>query len=136
MQFGLSRGVALTLAELVLAGHLSWILFVILGALWTRNRPTLAAFHLASLFWGIAVELGPWPCPLTLAEQFFETEAGTDPYRGSFLIHYLDAVVYPTAPEWLLTACGLTVIAVNLAIYAARWRRSRKLRAARHPRSC
>ncbi|MGB7134511.1 MAG: DUF2784 family protein, partial [Acidobacteriaceae bacterium] len=48
------------LAALVLAIHLTWILFVIFGALVTRGRPWLTGFHLASLVWGIVVEVGPW----------------------------------------------------------------------------
>jgi hypothetical protein len=68
-----------TLANIVLIAHLSWIAFVATGFLWTRGRRVLSAIHLASLFWGITVEAGPWPCPLTLLEQFLETKAGVDP---------------------------------------------------------
>ena len=109
-------------ATSVLALHLTWILWVIFGALWTRGRPGLAALHISSLIWGIIVETGPWPCPLTLAEEFFERRAGVVPYHGGFLLHYLDRVVYPNLPIELLTACGVLVCGVNLAIYVRRWR--------------
>ena len=56
------------LEAFLLAIHLAWILWVIFGVFWTRGRPWLTAFHLASLGWGILVEIGPWPCPLTLFE--------------------------------------------------------------------
>ncbi len=110
-------------AALVLLAHLVWILLVIFGGLWTRGRPVLTGLHVASLIWGVIVELGPWPCPLTLAEQFLEMRAGIDPYRGGFLVHYLDRMVYPDLPELLLAVLGVAVCAANLAIYAWRCRR-------------
>ncbi|MEO6829938.1 MAG: DUF2784 domain-containing protein [Acidobacteriaceae bacterium] len=111
----------------VLALHLAWILWVILGARWTRGRPLLAAFHIASLLWGIVVEIGPWDCPLTLAEQFFRARAGLLPYSGSFLMHGLGRIVYPDLSVEFLTVCGLLVCGVNLAIYGRRyWRWRRK----------
>jgi hypothetical protein len=109
-----------TLANIALMAHLGWIVFVAIGFLWTRGRRVLTAIHLASLVWGIAVEAGPWPCPLTLLEQFLETKAGVDPYRSGFLLHYLDAIVYPDIPAWLLMALGIAVCAANLAVYARR----------------
>jgi peptidoglycan/LPS O-acetylase OafA/YrhL len=109
-------------AILVLFLHMAWIAFVIFGALWTRNRRWWTAFHVLSLLWGIAVEAGPWPCPLTLAEQYFESQAGWCAYRGSFLLHYLDAIVYPNFPAWLIGAAGICVCLLNLAIYGRRHR--------------
>lgn len=108
------------LVVLILAVHLLWILWVIFGGLFTRGRPGLTAFHLASLVWGIIVETGPWPCPLTLSEQFFQRRAGMTPYRGSFLIHYLDRIVYPDVSVRMLTICGVAVCAANLLIYLYR----------------
>ena len=107
-------------AAFVLAVHLVWILWIIFGAFFTRGRLLLTCIHIAALGWGIAVEVGPWPCPLTLVEQFFETKAGIVPYQGGFLIHYLDSIVYPNLSDELLTILGVVVCAANLAIYA--WR--------------
>jgi len=118
------------LADAVLAVHLTWIVFVMIGVLFTRGRRALTAIHLLSLVWGVIVEAGPWPCPLTLLENFFEMKAGAvpyqgGPYQGGFLLHYLDAVVYPDIPAWLLVACGIGVCAVNLVVYARRFARNR-----------
>lgn len=109
------------LASLVLLAHLLWIVLVIFGALWTRGRPIWSAVHIAALAWAIAVEAGPWSCPLTLAEQYFEARTGITPYQGSFLVHWLDAIVYPNLPGWAITIAGVAVCAVNLAIYLRRW---------------
>src|SRR5437660_12852426 len=94
------------LAELVLLVHLLWILWVILGWRVTRNRRLFACLHIGSLFWGIAMEVGPWPCPLTITEQWLQRRAGSAAYRGSVLMHYLEAVIYLDISPVLLTWAG------------------------------
>lgn len=122
----------IVLAVLMLMIHLAWLALVIFGAIWTRGRPLWSAFHMLALAWGIVVELGPWPCPLTVAESYFETRAGFFAYQGSFLLHYLDAIVYPNLPSWLVTAAGVAVCALNLAIYGRRWYRACRNSGNRH----
>src|SRR5437870_13372659 len=74
---------------------------------WQRERAAgLAALHIVSVVYGIVAELGPWPCPLTLAENFFEARAGLLPYQGPFVLHYLDAIVYPNLPPALVLTSG------------------------------
>ena len=114
------------LAALVLLLHLIWILWIILGWAFTHHRPVLTALHIISLAWGLLVEVGPWPCPLTILEQWLETRAGSSPYRGSFIVHYLDAIVYPQVPEALLTWLGAGVCVLILGVYLYRlWRQFR-----------
>lgn len=113
------------LAELVLFIHLLWILWVILGWIVTRNRPLLRWFHIASLVWGILTEIGPWPCPLTIAEQWLERRASSPSYQGSFLIHYLihylEMIIYPDVSPKLLAWAGSGVCVLILGIYARRF---------------
>lgn len=109
---------ALFLADGVLALHLAYIFWVISGGLLSRQRPVLAGLHVASLVYSIVIELGPWPCPLTLAENWLEAHAGLVPYSGPFLLHYLDAIVYPNLSPALLTVAGTAVCASNLALHA------------------
>ena len=96
------------------------ILWVIFGALWTRRRPWLALFHVLSLVWGIIVEIGPWPCPLTLAEQSFEAKASQHTWTGGFLVHCLDSTVYPNLPASVIIGFAVAVCTLNLGIYS--WR--------------
>ena len=110
----------------MLAVHLLWILWVMFGAVFTRGRVLLTSLHILSLVWGVIVEVGPWPCPLTIAEQFCESKAGAQSYSGAFLTHYLDRIVYPDVPESVLVVVGVVVCAFNLAVYA--WRYYPKLR--------
>ena len=110
-------------ASLLLILHLAWLVLVIFGAFWTRGRPVWSVIHILALLWGILVEVTPWPCPLTGAEQYFETRAGLSSYRGSFVLHYLDAIVYPNLPGWVVTIAGVAVCALNLGIYGWRLRK-------------
>lgn len=96
------------------------------GVLFTRGRPWLTAVHLASLVWGIIVEIGPWPCPLTMAEDWLEARAGMQTYSGSFVVHYLDKIVYPNLPVPVIIWFAVAVCGANLAVYA--WRLTRFLR--------
>lgn len=114
----------------ILSIHLLWILAVIFGAAFTRRRPVWTGLHVASLIWGIVVEVAPVPCPLTLAEQHFESLAGMQAYQGSFLMHYLDKLIYPNLPWWLVATVGAGICVLNLGIYAWRLRAARRARGA------
>jgi Protein of Unknown function (DUF2784) len=105
------------IAIFVLSLHGLFILWIIFGALLTRTRPLLRWLHIVSLIWGILTELLPWPCPLTLLENWCETKAGAEPYHGGFLLHYLDKLVYPDISATILTTAGVLVCTLNLAFY-------------------
>lgn len=106
------------LATAILFLHALFILWVVFGALLTRSRPVLRWLHIASLGWGILTEVLPWPCPLTLLENWLEGRAGVEPYQGGFLLHYLDRLVYPDISANVLTIAGVVVCVANLAFYA------------------
>jgi len=105
------------LAGSVLFLHALFILWVVFGALLTRSRPILRWLHIASLVWGMVTELLPWPCPLTVLENWLEAKAGVQPYQGGFLLHYLDKLVYPDISATVLTVAGVVICALNLAFY-------------------
>jgi hypothetical protein len=108
------------LATAVLFLHALFIVWVVFGALLTRSRPVLRWLHIVCLIWGILTELLPWPCPLTLLENWLELKAGVAPYQGGFLLHYMDKLVYPDVSPTVLTMAGVLVCAFNLAIYGRR----------------
>jgi hypothetical protein len=114
------------LAGVVLAVHLVWIFWVILGALLTRQRPLLAGLHIVSVIYGIVIEIAPWPCPLTLAEQWLQGKAGMTHYTEGFLVHYLGALVYPDVPPSLLVWSATAIAAISLGVYGTRLCRGRQ----------
>lgn len=76
-----------------------------------------------SVAYAIVIELVPWPpCPLTVAETELEARAGVEPTRGPFLVHVLDAIVYPNLPEWLVVGLAVFVCALILGVYVTRYR--------------
>jgi hypothetical protein len=107
----------------VVAVHALFILWIIFGAALTRGRPLLRNLHIASIFWGVLIEVAPWPCPLTYLENWLEVRAGRTGYHNGFMLHYLDKLVYPDVPPDLLTVASILVCAINLTIYILRWRR-------------
>ncbi len=108
------------LATVVLVVHLTWIIWVIFGWFVARDRRVLRWLHFGSLIYGIGIEIAPWPCPLTLLEQGLESRGGIAAYREPFLIHYLEATVYPNVPESALITAAVLVCGFNLYLHVRR----------------
>ena len=113
-----------TLTVVVLAVHVLWILWAIFGVLFTRRRRLLRALHITSLVYSVLIDILPWPpCPLTVLEQWLEDRAGIVSYHEPFLVHYLDALVYPNVPVGLLVGGAVAVCVFNLVVYVFRYAR-------------
>ena len=111
-------------AEAILFLHVLWCVWVLLGWTVTRGRRVLRMLHVLSVAYAIVIELVPWPpCPLTAAETELEARAGVEPTHGPFLVHVLDAIVYPNLPEWLVVVLAVFVCALILGVYVRRYRR-------------
>lgn len=97
---------------------------MVLGWTVTRRRPVLRTLHIASLIYAIIIESVPWPpCPLTVAESWLEARAGIEPARGPFLVHILDATVYPNLPVWAVVGGAVLVCSTILLVYVRRYLR-------------
>lgn len=106
------------LADVVLAAHLGFILWVGLGGFALLRRPRLAWLHLPAVVWGAAIEFTNGVCPLTPLENTLRRAAGQAGYGGGFIEHHLVALIYPEALrpalQWLL---GGLVLAINVPLY-------------------
>lgn len=111
------------MAGVVLATHLAWIGWVVLGWSVTRGRPALRLFHIGSLVYGAAIEVMRFPCPLTLAELWLMRQAGITIYDEPFILHYLRVTVYPNIRPELLIWGGFAVCLSILAVYVNRFAR-------------
>ncbi len=114
------------LAHLVLAAHLAFILFAVLGGLVALRRPRAAWLHLPVAAWAVLIEYAGWYCPLTDLENLLLHKSGESGYAGGFMEHYLLPLIYPaglTRPVQL--ALGTLVLALNLGIYGWLWQRAR-----------
>ncbi len=112
-------------ADLVLAVHTLFVIFVILGLVliliggargwpWVKN-PWFRLGHLLAI--GVVVAqawLGAL-CPLTTLEMVLRPRAGGAVYSGSFIAHWMEALLYHEAPPWVFatgyTVFGLLVVA-------------------------
>ncbi|HZE08240.1 MAG TPA: DUF2784 domain-containing protein [Gemmatimonadaceae bacterium] len=115
------------LASLVLAAHLGFVLFVVLGGLLVLKWPRVAWAHLPAAAWGVLIEYSGWICPLTPLENWLRAQGGESGYAGGFVEHYLLRTLYPeglTRRDQLVL--GTIVLAINVAAYAALVARKRR----------
>ena len=114
------------MADLIVALHFTFVLFVVLGGLLALRWPSLAYLHLPAALWGAWIELTGRICPLTPLENALALRAGQAGYQGSFIEHYLVPIIYPDGltprVQWGLAAL---VAGLNLAIYGWSWARPR-----------
>jgi hypothetical protein len=105
-------------AHLIAVFHLAFIVFVIAGGLGVLRWPRLAWIHIPVAVWGVLVEAGGFPCPLTALENHLRRTAGLAGYSEGFLEHYIFAVIYPaglTRP--IEMAIAAVVLLVNAGVY-------------------
>lgn len=114
------------LADLVLAIHLGFILFVVFGGLLALRWPRLALLHLPAAVWGALIELRGWICPLTPLETSLRRSAGEAGFEGGFIEHYLLPAIYPGGlTRGIQLGLATFVVGVNAMIYYHVWRRHR-----------
>lgn len=107
------------LADLVLLLHLGFVLFVAAGALLLLRWRRLAWVHLPAAAWGMAIAFGGWVCPLTPLENWLRQQGGQSGYQGSFIDHYLMAILYPQElGRGGQVTLATTALLVNLLLYA------------------
>jgi len=114
------------LADLLVAIHFGFVLFVLFGGVLSAWRAWIACFHIPAAVWGALIEFTGWICPLTPWEQRLRACAGQTGYGGGFIEHYLLPVLYPGAlTPGIQRLLGLVVVVVNLLAYGTVLRRRR-----------
>jgi polyferredoxin len=117
------------LADAVLLLHVGIVLFVVVGLLlvllgnW-RGWPWVNAlwFRLLHVATIAVVAAQAWfgiVCPLTTLEMWLRKQAQQTTYAGSFIEHWLQALLFWQAPAWVFTA-AYTLF--GLAVLATWWR--------------
>jgi len=113
-------------ADGVVVIHFGWILFLIGGAFIGRRVRWVRWLHLASLGYSVLLQTFSWICPLTYLEIWLRRR-GTPGriYSGSFVVHYLERLIYLGVPRtWLLVLTGI-VIGISVAVYSGWWIKKR-----------
>lgn len=112
------------LADLVLAIHFLFVLFVVGGLLavwvgaalgwgWVRDLRFRIA-HLAAILFVAAESLVGIACPLTLWEDFLR-QAGAG--QGSFVQRWVGRLLYYNLPEWMFTVVYVLFALLVLASF-------------------
>ena len=105
-------------AVLALLLHLSFILFVIFGAILILKLKKIIYVHVPAVAWGAYIELSHSICPLTHLENYFLKKAGKEQYSVDFIENYIFKIIYPPALNYeIQTYLGIILIFVNLVIY-------------------
>lgn len=115
------------LADAVLVLHVALVGFVVGGLVaivignlrgwqWV-NRLTFRLAHLTTI--GFVV-LQAWlgaTCPLTLLESWLREQAGHASYSGSFIEHWLQAILFYQAPGWVF----VVIYSIFFLVVVASW---------------
>jgi len=110
--------IARALADLVVVVHLTFIVFVALGALLALRWRWVPWLHLPAVGWGALLEFFGFTCPLTPLENWLRRLGGAQGYSGDFVDRYVLPLVYPaTLTRELQVALGVLVCAVNGTVY-------------------
>lgn len=82
-------------ADIVVFIHFLWILFLILGVFWGIKNQKVKIIHISALAFAIIIQVFNWYCPLTYLETWLRAKHdSTLSYSGSFIIHYVEKIVY------------------------------------------
>ena len=118
------------LADFLVALHLSWILFMVVGFVLTLvaflrkeifDWLVFRTLHLLGILYVGTYAVLRKSCPLTIWEN--ELRAKADPegaYPGSFIVHYLEKFVYPDIEWWMIFTATAIVTVFTLVVYILR----------------
>jgi hypothetical protein len=102
-------------ADAILVTHVLFVVFVVFGLVlifvgkllswrWIRN-PCYRILHLLGI---VVVVLQSWLgviCPLTTWEMNLRSKAGESAYEDSFVVYWLNELLYYQAPSWVFILC-------------------------------
>ena len=108
--------------------HFIWILFVILIFLKTiysiikkdqkfLMKKFIRTFHLLGIIFVAILIFLQKPCPLTLLEVKLKMIANKPIYYGSFIIHYLEKIIYPDLPALLVELPSIFIAFFSLIFF-------------------
>jgi hypothetical protein len=105
-------------ADIVVLIHFLWIIFLFLGGLWGRRNKVVKIFHIFGLIFALIIQIFNWYCPLTYLEVWLRSKHDlTLTYTGSFIIHYVEGIVYIELSRHLILILTLFLCVFNAWFY-------------------
>jgi hypothetical protein len=106
------------LADITVLVHFLWIVFLFFGALWGRRSRTVKIFHLSGLAFALIIQIFDWFCPLTHLEVWLRERHNPGlTYAGSFIIYYVEKIVYIEISHYIVLIVTLLLSGFNIWIY-------------------
>jgi hypothetical protein len=109
------------LADAVVFFHFLWIVFLLFGVIIGRRNRSVKYLHISGLIFALTIQVFNWYCPLTHLEVWLR--AKHDPafaYPGSFIIHYMEELVYVELSRPLIFVLTILLCGVNARLYLKR----------------
>jgi Protein of Unknown function (DUF2784) len=108
-------------ADAVVFFHFLWILFLFFGALGGKRNIGIKIFHLAGLLFAVILQISGWYCPLTYLEVWLRSKHDSGLiYTGSFIIYYVEKIVYIEISRYLVMAVAILLVGLNMCLYSKR----------------
>jgi len=101
-------------------------MFLLFGAFIGKRLRAVKFIHIAGLIFAVIIQIFGWYCPLTHFEFWLRQKH--DPlltYRGSFIIHYIEKIVYLELTPGIIFVLTLILISVSAFVYTKDKRRNR-----------
>jgi hypothetical protein len=106
------------LADIAVFVHLFWILFLIFGVVIGIRSKVIKIIHISGLLFALILQVLNWYCPFTYLEVWLRAQH--DPastYTGSFIIHYIEKIVYFPVSRTTLFFMTLLLGSLNAWLY-------------------
>lgn len=111
-------------ADITVVIHFLWIIFLMFGVLIGRKYLWVKRVHIFGIAFAIVLQVFGWYCPLTYLEIWLrELHDPTQSYSGSFIIYYVERMVYIDLPPWTVLVLTIILAIVTAWIYFPRSRR-------------
>lgn len=106
------------LADAVVLVHFLWIVFLFFGAFWGVKNKVAKIFHLSGLGFALIIQIFDWYCPLTYLEVWLRSKHSPSLlYAGSFIIHYVEKVVYIDISRFVVFVFTILLCGLNAWLY-------------------
>ncbi len=107
------------LADVIVLLHFLWIIFLFFGAFWGIKSKIVKISHISGLAFAFIIQFFGWYCPLTYLEVWLRSRQDSAlTYGGSFIIHYVERIVYIELSRNLIFALTLVLCGFNLWLYS------------------
>ena len=106
------------LADSVILIHFLWIVFLFLGGIWGIKNRVVMILHISGLIFAFVIQIFDWYCPLTHLEVWLRSKYDpTLTYTGSFIVHYVEGIVYIELSRTLIFVLTLFLCGFNVWLY-------------------